>query len=212
MRVQRLKEMDIEIIEDGGGGKDFSHVKEEDVVILPAFGASVQEMRLLNDKGVRIVDTTCPWVAKARAACWRRTRARICSDLSCVDLSGIFWLDEMQCLRAVAGCGLFLRWGIWQSVADRHLALSSAGTHSVACALPGCPAVTQGHFGAGVERGGQPGAQGAHERHPRQVQPRGDRGHRQLRDDLPHRARPGRGPPPAIARGLCFKGLGPGFS
>ncbi|KAK9844029.1 hypothetical protein WJX81_002273 [Elliptochloris bilobata] len=61
---QRLKEMDIEIIEDRGGGKDFSGVKQEDVVILPAFGASVQEMRMLNDRGVRIVDTTCPWVAK----------------------------------------------------------------------------------------------------------------------------------------------------
>jgi hypothetical protein len=66
--AQRLKEMDIEIIEDGGNGKDFGGVRAEDVVILPAFGASVQEMRLLNDRGVRIVDTTCPWVAKARPA------------------------------------------------------------------------------------------------------------------------------------------------
>lgn len=56
--------MDLEIIEDKGTGKDFSHVKEADVVILPAFGASVSEMRLLNDRGVQIVDTTCPWVAK----------------------------------------------------------------------------------------------------------------------------------------------------
>ena len=56
--------MDLEIIEDRGTGKDFSHVKAEDVVILPAFGASVSEMRLLNDRGVQIVDTTCPWVAK----------------------------------------------------------------------------------------------------------------------------------------------------
>ena len=62
--LQRLKEMDLEIIEDKGTGKDFSHVKEADVVILPAFGASVSEMRLLNDRGVQIVDTTCPWVAK----------------------------------------------------------------------------------------------------------------------------------------------------
>lgn len=63
--LQRLKEMDLEIIEDQEGvGKDFSHVKQDDVVILPAFGASVSEMRLLSDRGVQIVDTTCPWVAK----------------------------------------------------------------------------------------------------------------------------------------------------
>jgi len=62
--VQRLKEMDINIIDDTGKGKDFSSIKQEDVVILPAFGASVQEMQMLNDRGVQIVDTTCPWVAK----------------------------------------------------------------------------------------------------------------------------------------------------
>ena len=62
--MQRLKEMDLEIIEDKGTGKDFSHVKQDDVVVLPAFGASVGEMRLLHDRGVQIVDTTCPWVAK----------------------------------------------------------------------------------------------------------------------------------------------------
>lgn len=56
--------MDINIIEVTEQGKDFSPVKESDVVILPAFGASVQEMSLLNDLSVQIVDTTCPWVAK----------------------------------------------------------------------------------------------------------------------------------------------------
>lgn len=33
-------------------------------MILPAFGASVQEMQLLDERGVQIVDTTCPWVSK----------------------------------------------------------------------------------------------------------------------------------------------------
>ncbi len=56
--------MDIQIIEDPGTGKDFSSVQKGDVVILPAFGASVQEMQLLNDKEATMVDTTCPWVSK----------------------------------------------------------------------------------------------------------------------------------------------------
>lgn len=54
--------MDINIIETVNDGKDFSAVKPEDVVILPAFGASVSEMRMFNDMRVQIVDTTCPWV------------------------------------------------------------------------------------------------------------------------------------------------------
>ena len=62
---QNLKEMKVEFIPvNEQGQKDFSVVKSEDVIILPAFGASVQEMQLLNKKGCKIMDTTCPWVSK----------------------------------------------------------------------------------------------------------------------------------------------------
>lgn len=61
---QRLREMQVQFIEVTNGNKDFSVVNSGDVVILPAFGASVQEMQLLNDLGCKIVDTTCPWVSK----------------------------------------------------------------------------------------------------------------------------------------------------
>lgn len=61
---QRLREMNVGFIEVKDGEKDFSVVGKGDVVILPAFGASVGEMQLLNDKGCKIVDTTCPWVSK----------------------------------------------------------------------------------------------------------------------------------------------------
>ncbi|MEO1375129.1 MAG: 4-hydroxy-3-methylbut-2-enyl diphosphate reductase [Cyanobacteria bacterium J06635_10] len=61
---QRLREMQVGFIAVEAGEKNFSVVESGDVVILPAFGASVQEMQLLNDKGCKIVDTTCPWVSK----------------------------------------------------------------------------------------------------------------------------------------------------
>jgi 4-hydroxy-3-methylbut-2-enyl diphosphate reductase len=61
---KRLADMGVQFIQETPDGKDFSGVKEGEVVILPAFGASVHEMKLLVDKGVGIVDTTCPWVSK----------------------------------------------------------------------------------------------------------------------------------------------------
>lgn len=61
---QRLRDMSVRFVPVENGSKDFSGVEQGDVVILPAFGASIQEMQLLNDQGCTIVDTTCPWVSK----------------------------------------------------------------------------------------------------------------------------------------------------
>lgn len=66
---QRLEDMEVKDIPITDGKKQFDVIDKGDVVILPAFGAAVDEMMVLNDKNVQIVDTTCPWVSKVLFAC-----------------------------------------------------------------------------------------------------------------------------------------------
>lgn len=47
---ERLTEMDIRLLDGALGSKDYSVVGDGDVVILPAFGATIQEMQLLDAK------------------------------------------------------------------------------------------------------------------------------------------------------------------
>ncbi|HMY52599.1 MAG TPA: 4-hydroxy-3-methylbut-2-enyl diphosphate reductase [Candidatus Obscuribacter sp.] len=64
-----LREMGIEFLGvRSDGSKDFSSIGRGDVVILPAFGASVEEMRIIEGRNCEIVDTTCPWVSRV----WNR--------------------------------------------------------------------------------------------------------------------------------------------
>lgn len=77
----KLKEMEVQFVpvkEDGT--KDFSGVNAGDVVILPAFGASIQETQLLDRLGSKIVDTTCPWVSKV----WNRVEKHKKSDFTSI--------------------------------------------------------------------------------------------------------------------------------
>ena len=77
----KLKEMEVQFVpvtEDGN--KDFSGVGQGDVVILPAFGASVQETQLLDKLGSKIVDTTCPWVSKV----WNRVEKHKKADFTSI--------------------------------------------------------------------------------------------------------------------------------
>ena len=45
-----MTEMDIRLLDGALGSKDYSVVGDGDVVILPAFGATIQEMQLLDAK------------------------------------------------------------------------------------------------------------------------------------------------------------------
>ncbi|CAN4112314.1 unnamed protein product [Withania somnifera] len=61
---KKLEDMEVKNIPLEEGKKNFDVVVKGDVVVLPAFGAAVDEMLVLSDKKVQIVDTTCPWVTK----------------------------------------------------------------------------------------------------------------------------------------------------
>lgn len=77
----KLKEMEVQFVpvaEDGT--KDFSGIGQGDVVILPAFGASVQETQLFDRLGSKIVDTTCPWVSKV----WNRVEKHKKADFTSI--------------------------------------------------------------------------------------------------------------------------------
>jgi 4-hydroxy-3-methylbut-2-enyl diphosphate reductase len=65
----RLSEMGIEFIDCSPGVPDrFSHITPDDIVLIPAFGAPVEEYKDLRDKGCLVVDTTCGSVV----AVWKR--------------------------------------------------------------------------------------------------------------------------------------------
>ncbi len=57
---QRIRDMGMGFIQPGGHGAfDFSDLTEQDVVILPAFGVTVQDLAALREIGCVLVDTTC---------------------------------------------------------------------------------------------------------------------------------------------------------
>lgn len=61
---EQLGNMGIQFVEQQDGVKDFTKIDPEDVVLWPAFGASLQEMEFFQQNGNEIVDTTCPWVSR----------------------------------------------------------------------------------------------------------------------------------------------------
>ena len=57
---QRIRDLEMDFIRPGDDGTfDFSGLTPQDVVILPAFGVTVQNLTTLKEIGCLIVDTTC---------------------------------------------------------------------------------------------------------------------------------------------------------
>ena len=65
---RKLREMDITFLEAKGTGFDYGVVQPDDVVILPAFGVTIQDFETLRQLGCIMVDTTCGSVLNV----WKR--------------------------------------------------------------------------------------------------------------------------------------------
>ena len=69
---QRLRKMGIEFLSaDGDGEFDFSHITNDEVVIIPAFGVKLADFERLSRIGCVLVDTTCGSVLLV----WKRVEA-----------------------------------------------------------------------------------------------------------------------------------------
>ncbi|HTR79147.1 MAG TPA: 4-hydroxy-3-methylbut-2-enyl diphosphate reductase [Gemmatimonadaceae bacterium] len=67
----RLREMGVFILERGPHGFDFGRLGPADVVILPAFGVTIDDFTALRDIGCVLVDTTCGSVLNV----WKRVES-----------------------------------------------------------------------------------------------------------------------------------------
>ncbi|KAL3814164.1 hypothetical protein ACJIZ3_015432 [Penstemon smallii] len=95
---QRLEEMEVKNIPLDNGKKQFDVVDKGDVVVLPAFGAAVDEMMILSEKKVQIVDTTCPWVSKV----WNSVEKHKKGDYTSV-IHGTYSHEETVATASFAG-------------------------------------------------------------------------------------------------------------
>src|SRR4051794_26937184 len=68
---ERLREMGVTILERAESGFDFSSLGPHDVVILPAFGVTIDDFAALRALGCVLVDTTCGSVLNV----WKRVEA-----------------------------------------------------------------------------------------------------------------------------------------
>jgi 4-hydroxy-3-methylbut-2-enyl diphosphate reductase len=70
---KRLREMGVEILErpEPTGAFDFSAIAPEDVVIMPAFGVTIDDFAALREIGCVLVDTTCGSVLNV----WKRVES-----------------------------------------------------------------------------------------------------------------------------------------
>jgi len=87
----RLRAQGIEFLYPGPDGFDFSGLGPEDVVVLPAFGVTVQDFTRLQRRGCILVDTTCGSVLNV----WKRVE-QYARDGYTALIHGKYWHEETR--------------------------------------------------------------------------------------------------------------------
>ena len=89
---RRLEERGISFIRHGPDGRfDFDGITTDDVVILPAFGVTIQDFQRLRELGCIVVDTTCGSVLNV----WKRVEGYARDGFSAI-IHGKYWHEETR--------------------------------------------------------------------------------------------------------------------
>jgi 4-hydroxy-3-methylbut-2-enyl diphosphate reductase len=95
----RLREMGIEILDrEAGRVFDFSSIGPEDVVILPAFGVTIEDFEQLRARGCILVDTTCGSVLNV----WKRVENYARHGFTAV-IHGKYYHEETRATASQVG-------------------------------------------------------------------------------------------------------------
>jgi 4-hydroxy-3-methylbut-2-enyl diphosphate reductase len=87
----QLRDMGIQSLKEGPEGYDLSLITEEDVLIVPAFGAQVKTMDEIKKKNCFMVDTTCGDVMSV----WKRVRQYNREKVTSI-IHGKAWHEETK--------------------------------------------------------------------------------------------------------------------
>ncbi|HEY6220732.1 MAG TPA: 4-hydroxy-3-methylbut-2-enyl diphosphate reductase, partial [Gemmatimonadaceae bacterium] len=94
----RLREMGVKILERGDTGFDFSGLGATDVVILPAFGVTIEDFAALRELGCVLVDTTCGSVLNV----WKRVEVYAREGFTAL-IHGKYYHEETRATASQVG-------------------------------------------------------------------------------------------------------------
>lgn len=103
---EQIKAMDVKFLSGQYKEASIDDLKEGDVVIIPAFGAEMETMKKLQDKGCQLVDTTCGDVMSV----WKRVRQYATDRVTSI-IHGKAWHEETKATSSRArgvGTGKYL--------------------------------------------------------------------------------------------------------